>query len=110
MKTPCSLCGSSTEVTASGDGHLCQPCADKNRVGRDSTTRKVKLMQTALRGKAEASHRAGAGGEPSGLLDKPVYRPLMGACGQVLPRILHGYVIRWRRPASSIFDDMRKAR
>jgi hypothetical protein len=52
MKTPCSLCGSSTEVTASGDGHLCQPCADKNRVGRDSTTRKVKLMQTALRGKA----------------------------------------------------------
>lgn len=98
MKVSCSLCGGSTEVTACGDGHLCQPCAEKNRVGRDSTTRKAKLMQKALRGKAEAARNAGACCELSGLntyevesavllaMDERIHRPLTGAGGEILPQ------------------------
>ena len=98
MKTPCSLCGGSTEVTACGDGHLCQPCAEKNRVGRDSTTRKVKLMQTALRGKASIARIVNNGGTISDMdayavesaallaMDDRQESHLPGAGGEALPQ------------------------
>src|ERR1035437_5451139 len=98
MKPKCSICGGSDHVRGCGDGKLCQPCADRNRVGRDLTTRKAKLAQTAALGKADKAI-AGANGvvlsdldsysiESSALLalDEPLERPLLGAGGEALPQ------------------------
>jgi hypothetical protein len=98
MKPKCSICNSTIEVTGCGDGHLCQPCADRNRVGRDQSTRQAKMKQKALWLKADAARTVAKGGSVSDLeayaiestallaLDEPVARPPMLAGGEVAPQ------------------------
>lgn len=98
MKVSCSLCGSEKSVTACGDGVVCESCAERNRVGRDSTTRKAKLMQTALRGRSDIARIANNGGVISDLeayavesasllaMDDRKDNPLLGAGGEALPQ------------------------
>jgi hypothetical protein len=98
MKQQCLLCNGIAEVTGCGDGHICQPCADRNRVGRDGATQKAKLLQKALAGRTEAARTKAKGGEVSDLdtyaiestallaLDEPVARPPMLPGGEVAPQ------------------------
>ncbi len=65
IKNTCSVCGGETDVNACGDGFVCEPCADKIRVGRDSATRQTKLKQRALRGQADKLRTLAAGGTVS---------------------------------------------
>lgn len=62
MSISCSLCGATTQLTACGDGYVCEDCAEKNRVGKDSATRKGKLMQRALKGQADSARTVANGG------------------------------------------------
>ena len=66
----CSLCGQyHLPVIPCESGYVCDPCAEKTRVGRDGTTRAVKTMQRSLRGKAEKARTVAAGAEVSEQLD-----------------------------------------
>jgi hypothetical protein len=50
----CSLCGQcQLPVTPCEGGHICEPCAERSRQGRDNTTRAVKTLQCAIRGQAQ---------------------------------------------------------
>lgn len=49
----CSLCEQdSLPVTQCESGYVCDACAEKSRLGRDSTTQAAKTQQRALRGQA----------------------------------------------------------
>jgi hypothetical protein len=98
MNTNCSICSSNTAVTSCGDGNLCQACAESNRVGRDSTTRRAKLAQLALSGKADMARAAAGGGAASDLdayaiesaallaMEDRKGGLLLGASGETLPQ------------------------
>ena len=50
----CSLCGiQNKSVTPCDAGYVCEVCAEKSRVGRDTTTKAVKTLQRSIRLKAE---------------------------------------------------------
>ena len=98
MTMLCSQCGATSELVACGDGFLCERCAESIRVGKDTTTRKAKLMQRALRGQAERARVVANGGEIADLESYAVaaaevlaqdetldHRPVM-AYGEVVPQ------------------------
>jgi len=97
MTMICSLCGAKSHVSGCGDGFVCETCAESNRVGKDSSTRNAKLMQIAMRGKADKG-RGIANGDASDLesyaiasaelfaLDEPLDIRPMVACGEVVPQ------------------------
>ena len=98
MKQQCLLCNGIADVTGCGDGHICQPCADRNRVGRDGATQKAKLLQKSLAGRSAAARTKALGGEVSDLdtyaiessallaLDEPIAPPPMLDGGEVAPQ------------------------
>jgi hypothetical protein len=50
----CSLCGIQNQsVTPCDNGYVCELCAEKSRVGRDTTTKAVKTLQKSIRLQAE---------------------------------------------------------
>ena len=61
MSNTCSVCGTEKAHTC-GDGFICEPCAERVRVGRDNATRQTKLKQRALRGQASKLRVLAAGG------------------------------------------------
>ncbi len=98
MKPTCSLCGAATALVACGDGYICEACAETSRTGRDGTTRKAKLAQRALIGKADIARATVNGGHVSDLdvfavesaallaLEDRQDNPLLGAGGEALPQ------------------------
>lgn len=99
MTLRCSLCGATSLVSGCGDGFLCETCAESNRVGKDSSTRNAKLMQMALRGKADRARSIANGVDvvsdvesytiaSAELLaqDEPLDHRPMVACGEVVPQ------------------------
>ena len=97
MKPKCSICGTTTDVTGCGEGHICGTCAEANRTGRDNTTRRAKLAQRALTGKTDIARVTANGGHVSDLdvfavesaallaLEDRQGSPLLGAGGEALP-------------------------
>ena len=98
MTMNCSQCGAIAELAACGDGFLCETCAESIRVGKDTTTRKTKLMQRALRGQADRARVVASGGDVTDLesyaiaaaevlaQDESLDRRPMMACGEVVPQ------------------------
>lgn len=97
----CSLCGQSDRtVTACDNGVICEPCADRVREGRDSTTLTVRALQSHLRKQADAQRMDVQGNEvgeaseyrmaAAGLLQEelaqPVHHAVLGAGQEVVPQ------------------------
>lgn len=116
MKQKCSMCNVATAVVACGDGFICEPCADRNRAGRDLTTRQAKMSQKALRGKS-AMIRASVKGES--VSDTDVYAiesaallalddrqggTLLGAGGEALPQGSPGLLDTMQNPTATALD------
>ena len=59
----CSLCGQHhKEMSKCEGGYVCEPCAEKTRVGRDTTSRAVKTLKRAIRGQATKTRTEFNGG------------------------------------------------
>ena len=68
MHPACSLCGQlALPLLMCEGGYVCDPCAEKARIGRDKTTREAKKLQRSMRAQAEKA-RAQASGEE---IDEP---------------------------------------
>jgi hypothetical protein len=66
----CSLCHQDNQpVTQCEGGYVCEPCAEKTRQGRDTTTRAVKTLQRAIRGQANRTRTEFKGDVIDELLD-----------------------------------------
>lgn len=57
----CSICSNSTELIRCEGGYICNECLEKNREGRDETTRAVRQLQRAQRLKTEIARHQMAG-------------------------------------------------
>jgi len=67
MTSSCQLCGSTRDLTQLADspGHVCEPCAERGRNGKDTTTQRARQVQRALRVKADNVRAVAAGGTVS---------------------------------------------
>lgn len=96
MNSICVLCGETQNLSACGDGLVCESCAEVSRVGKDSTSRKARLMQHALHTQAENA-RAIANGQA--VTDWEAYAAESSAllaqddAPGVTPMVAHGEVV-----------------
>ena len=66
MNQTCSLCGTTSNLTAcESGGYTCEVCSTRVREGKDTTTKKAKLMQRALIAKSSNALTVAAGGAVS---------------------------------------------
>jgi hypothetical protein len=62
----CAICGATSNLTAcEADGYICEACSTRVREGKDTTTKKAKLMQRALIAKSSIALTVAAGGTVS---------------------------------------------
>ena len=69
-KLSCSLCNQEDlPLSQCEGGYVCEDCAEKARLGRDTTTRAIKTQQRSIRGKAQKVRTEFTGGFVDELLE-----------------------------------------
>ena len=85
MHPACSLCGQlALPLLMCEGGYVCDPCAEKARIGRDKTTREAKKLQRSLRVQAEEI-RSQSSGEDANKAPAPGANVIGLPLNEILP-------------------------